>query len=126
MKHLYNTVGSFGHKLYEMAQIGKIGGLYVLIFSDEGMVPHFHISDKPNPKESNFSSAVKIQIPEYFPHGGHYEDKLSSKQKKQLMKFLNTIDTGLSNWEFLLRTWNKNNSCNKVNLYTELPDYTTL
>lgn len=127
--------GSFGihdmndNRLYEMAKIGRFKNLYIYIWmNDGGNVPHFHISDSANyPQNSTIEISVKIQSAEYFPHGGKYEDKLNSKQKKELVKFLNShTSLGVSNWKILIDTWNRNNSGMNIPISTPMPDYTQL
>lgn len=116
------------NRLYEMAKIGRFKDLYIYIWmNDGGNVPHFHISDSANyPQNSTVEIAIKIEKAEYFPHGGKYTDKLNSKQKKELVKFFKESEDGESNWKYLLKTWNRNNSTMKLTLSTPMPDYTQL
>lgn len=120
--------------LNEMAEIGSFGkskklDFVVFIWSrDPGFIPHFHIGDSETyPKCTKFQTCLKIESPEYFPHGGKYTDRLNSNQLEQLIEFLKTEDEeGESNWKFLLRTWNRNSSKMKVEINQEIPDYTLL
>lgn len=114
--------------LCEMAEIGKVDKFIVFIWSrDGGEIPHFHVGDAATyPKCTQFSTAIKIETAEYFPHGGKYTDNLNSKQKKKLNNFLKEIDDDETNWKYLVRTWNKNNSNHKLNINTPQPDYITL
>lgn len=116
------------NRLFEMAKIGRFKNLYIYIWmNDGGNVPHFHISDSDNyPQNSTVEIAIKIDSPEYFPHGGKYTDKLNSREIKELIKFLNKTEDGEKNWVYLLRTWNKNNSKAKIPVTSPMPDYTQL
>ena len=120
--------------LNEMAEIGSFGkskqlDFVVFIWSrDPEFIPHFHIGDSETyPKCTKFQTCLKIESPEYFPHGGKYTDRLNSNQLEQLIEFLKIEDEeGESNWKFLLRTWNRNSSKMKVEINQEIPDYTLL
>ena len=113
--------------LFEMAQIGNLDNkLIIYVRSNEGdSIPHFHIVDKQT-LGSKFHTCVKIETAEYFHHTGK-EDVLNSKQRKRFVDFLNSL-TPLENtyWEFLLLTWNINNSNRKVSISQKMPDYTNL
>lgn len=120
--------------LNEMAEIGSFGkgkklNFVVFIWSrNPGYIPHFHIGDSETyPTCKKFQTCLKIESPEYFPHGGKYTDKLNANQLNQLIEFLKEEDEeGESNWKYLLKTWNKNSSKMKVDLKQEMPDYTVL
>lgn len=120
--------------LNEMAEIGSFGkgkklDFVVFIWSrDPGYIPHFHIGDSETyPNCTKFQTCLKIESPEYFPHGGKYTDQLNTNQLDQLIEFLKMEDEeGESNWKYLLKTWNKNSSKMKVILKQEMPDYTVL
>ncbi|MBD5322144.1 MAG: hypothetical protein HDS01_05165 [Bacteroides sp.] len=115
-------------RLFEMAKIGRFKNLYIYIWmNDGGNIPHFHISDSANyPQNSTVEIAVKILTPEYFPHGGKYTDKLNSREIKALIDFLKKSEDGESNWQYLIKTWNRNNSGAKIPPKTPMPDYTQL
>lgn len=125
--------GMMSH-LNEMAEIGSFGkgkklDFVVFIWSrDPGYIPHFHIGDSETyPNCTKFQTCLKIESPEYFPHGGKYTDQLNTNQLDQLIEFLKMEDEeGESNWKYLLKTWNKNTSKMKVILKQEMPDYTVL
>lgn len=112
---------------FEMAQIGDLDNkLIIYVRSNEGgNIPHFHIVDKAT-LGSKYHTCVKIESAEYFHHTGK-EDVLNSKQRKSLVKFLNSLTPlEVTHWEFLLMTWNTNNSNRKVNMNLSMPDYTNL
>ena len=112
---------------FEMAQIGGIDNNLVAYVrsNDPGNIPHFHIVDKST-LGSKFHTCVKIESPEYFHHTGK-EGVLNSKQRKSLVNFLNSLTPlEISHWEFLLLTWNTNNSNKKLRMDLPMPDYTKL
>lgn len=113
--------------LMEMANIGSIDNMLVAIIrmNDPGNIPHFHIVDKAT-LGRDFHTCVKIETPEYFHHEGK-EGVLNSKQRKNLNDFLkNKNDLGVTNWKYLVTTWNINNSNKNVDKDIEQPDYTKL
>lgn len=113
--------------LFEMAQIGDLDNkLIIYVRSNEGgNIPHFHIVDKQT-LGSKFHTCVKIENATYFHHTGK-EDVLNSKQRKRLIEFLSKdFDEDTTNWEYLIMTWNANNSSTKLSKRMQMPDYTNL
>lgn len=113
--------------LMEMANIGSIDNKLVAIIrmNDPGNIPHFHIVDKAT-LGRDFHTCIKIEAPEYFHHEGK-EDVLNSKQRKNLNDFLkNKNELGVTNWKYLVTTWNINNSNKNVDKDIVQPDYTKL
>lgn len=113
--------------LMEMANIGSIDNKLVAIIrmNDPGNIPHFHIVDKAT-LGRDFHTCIGIETPEYFHHEGK-EDVLNSKQRKNLNDFLkNKNELGVTNWKYLVTTWNINNSNKKVDKDITQPDYTKL
>ena len=113
--------------LLEMAQIGNINKTLVIYVrsNDPGNIPHFHIVDKTTLGDK-FHTCIKIETSEYFHHTGKV-DVLNSKERKQLLDFLNNSnELGVSNWKYLLLSWNTNNSTKKVNINIQIPDYTNI
>lgn len=113
--------------LMEMANIGSIDNKLIAIIrmNDPGNIPHFHIVDKAT-LGRDFHTCIKIETPEYFHHEGK-EDVLNSKQRKNLNDFLkNKNDLGVTNWKYLVTTWNINNSNKNVDKDIIQPDYTNL
>lgn len=113
--------------LMEMANIGSIDNKLVAIIrmNDPGNVPHFHMVDKVT-LGRDFHTCIKIESPEYFHHEGK-EDVLNGKQRKNLNDFLkNKNELGVTNWKYLVTTWNINNSNKKVDKDITQPDYTKL
>ena len=93
--------------------------------NDPCNIPHFHIVDKTT-LGNKFHTCIKIETSEYFHHTGK-EDVLNSKERKQLLDFLNySNELGVSNWRYLLLSWNTNNSTKKVNMNIQMPDYTNI
>ena len=113
--------------LMEMANVGDINSKLVAIIrmNDPGNIPYFHIVDKTT-LGRDFHTCIKIESAEYFHHEGK-EDILNSKQRKNLNDFLKKDnEIGVSNWKYLVTTWNINNSNKKVNKDIVQPDYTKL
>jgi len=116
-------------QLMEIARIGFIDDLELFIWTDDpGNIPHFHIRDIST-KGQKFNCCVRIDEPEYFKHTGK-EDVLNSKQKKNLIQFLNSTSKlgtiEIKNWDKVIMYWNDNNS--KIILPDDLPmpDYSLL
>ena len=111
-------------KMMEMASIGDIDSELTIIIrmNDTENIPHFHIVDKVT-LGNNFHTCIKIKTPEYFHHTGK-EDVLNSKQRKLLVTYLSSkIKKGLSAWEYLVMTWNLNNSIVNIDANIPMPDY---
>ena len=115
------------HPLIEMATIGKTADSYkIAVFGKEGNIPHFHYFDASTDGDK-FHSCIRLDKAEYFIHPGK-EDKLNSKQRKELVKFLcqkyRNKKINMSNWEFLLNAWNSENE-NSIQLddNMSMPDY---
>lgn len=117
----------FVGQLTEMADIVRFpsGGLKVSVWNnDGGSIPHFHIVDTAT-SGGSFNSAIFIGDNRYFTHGSAV-DVLNRKQRKILDILLSgTDEDGDSNWEYLIKTWNKNNSKAKIpnTMKTNKPDY---
>ena len=115
--------------LQEMARLGYIDDLELIIWTDDpGSIPHFHLRDRTT-KGDNFHCCVRIDKAEYFQHDGK-NDKLNSKQKKNLCSFLNQkvlLGTAeITNWDKVIMYWNDNSSNITLDSDTEMPDYTKL
>lgn len=115
-------------ELWEIAKCGETeDGLYIIIFTnDGGWIPHFHIYNNQNPKKATFDACLKIETPEYFKHVNH-TDILNRKQMKSIYDFLQGVDDdGDSNWKYIIKTWNKNNSKQTIPIDLLIPDYMSL
>lgn len=115
--------------LNEMARIGYVDDLELIIWTDDpGNIPHFHIRDRSTHGD-NFHCCVKITELEYFNHTGK-EDKLNSKQRKNLVDFLNSTsklgNIEVKNWDKVIMYWNDNNSSILLDSNTEMPNYLLL
>lgn len=122
-----DRINHYSYELYEMAQMGSFGKLYIIIFSnDPGYIPHFHILNHPNPKKATFKCCLKIETPEYFMHGD-YKNILNSKQVKQLIEFLKSERfPNITRWQYMVAAWNDNNSKHSIPDNMPMPDYSTL
>lgn len=122
-----NLINNKKQNLTERARIGFTDdGFEVYINTDDGGdIPHFHYRTKGT---WEFHSCIKIKSAEYFEHEGK-ESKLNSKQRRELVKFLNNIDKHdktKTNWQTLINEWNRNNSSQEVDENQSMPNYLNL
>lgn len=113
--------------LMEMASIGDIDSKLTIIIrmNDPANIPHFHIVDKTTLGQK-FHTCIKIETAEYFHHTVK-EDTLNSKQRKLLVNYLSSTNRrGHLNWEYLVTTWNYNNSSVLVDEDIPMPNYLEL
>lgn len=88
--------------------IKKIGKCKVEVYSGEGAIPHFHMSNA----DKSFSSCVCIYSPNYFSHGGKYSGTLNATQREELFTWLkeaNKDNPNKTNWEVIVETWELSN-----------------
>lgn len=107
------------------------GECEIHIYSNEGPISHFHITDKTG---KNTLACICLTSARYFDHG-KYKGKLTSKQKKKLNNFLRDKPDnfyGLSRWEAMCIGWdtaNKNyqikNAPKNQPFYTQMTDTIT-
>ena len=113
--------------LIEMAQIGDIDNKLMIYVrsNDGGNIPHFHIVDKST-LVKQYHTCVMIEVAKYFHHTGK-EGVLNSKQRKSLVEFLSKdFDEDTTNREYLIMTWNANNSKSKISKKLPMPNYLEL
>ena len=95
----------------------------VVIRSNEGMIPHFHIYDKAgrdSKGRKGIHACVQIRDNMYFKHGC-YNGELDADARKALDDFMNEIRTadehssgvGLTNFVHTINEWNEQNSLKK-------------
>lgn len=110
----------------EISQIGTFNKYTIIVWTnDSGNIPHFHILDKTTLGDK-FHTCIKIETSEYFHHTGK-EDLLNHKERKELMKFLNSNDKwGEQIWVVLLKEWERNNSNISIDINQTIPDYTNI
>ena len=111
-----------------MARVGIMDEYEIYIHTDDpGNTPHFHIWDYST-KGDKFHTCIRIDTARYFHHNGK-EDILSSKDKKDLIIFLNSKPKNKrynTYWEYLISMWNDNNSFVQVDEDQPMPDYRNL
>lgn len=112
----------------EMARVGITDDDYEIYINtnDGGKIPHFHYR-KANDWKA-FHTCIMIEKPEYFHHGSK-QDVLNSKQKKELVEFLNAKPKNKryeTHWEYLVSMWNDNNSDVEIDETIQMPDYQQL
>lgn len=113
-------------KLLEMCELGRFDEYKVLIYGSEGPVPHLHFQSTKGGKKG----CVRLDKPEYFIHG-KYKDRLNSKELKQFIEFLKSPHrllgkAGISNWQMIIVYWGDNNPDYRLDIDTQMPDYTQL
>ena len=105
-----------------------IGECKIEVYGGERDIPHFHIFNK----DGSFDTCIKIYSAEYFHHEGHIGVFNSSKDRKELDKWLrkrNNILKNSTNWEIIVYLWESANpncsfpSLKKTNIQ---PDYSKL
>lgn len=109
----------------ELAKIGELDDLIIYVrMNDAVSVPHFHIVDRDT-LGKHFQVCVKIETTEYlydFDKGS-----LNSNQKERLVELLNSNNSPkCTNWEYLIMTWNANNSKSKISKKISMPNYLEL
>lgn len=74
-----------------------------------------------------FMTSIRLDKAEYY-FKPKKEDKLSLRQKEELINFLKSKHKylPLTNWEYLKEVWNTNNPENAINYNLRMPDYTKL
>ena len=124
-----NMIFTFPPDILEEAEIPGLnlpglGDCKVHIFDNEGpYIPHFHIK---NDSGNKLNCAVKLFEADYFIHG-QYKDKLNSKQRKELDKWLRSKskDSFTTNWEEIVARWNNTFNRQGLKLPT-MPNYKDL
>lgn len=126
--NLFENLQIFNDKeLIEFATLGKTADNYCIIVytNDGGKIPHFHYFDDET-RGKKFHTCIKLETAEYFHHGGK-NDILNSKQRKELVTFLNSPHHRYkeeTNWQHLVYLWNdENNSDVNVKEDIQMPDY---
>ena len=123
---MYNHINE--ELLLEMAEIGRFNGYRIMIYGNEGPVPHFHVEHK----EKGINSCIRIDKAEYFSHGKH-KDKLSRDTIKELYNFLKQPHKtfgkhGYNNWQIICIYWDDNNiefTLDDISSMS-MPDYTKI
>lgn len=90
------------HKRFKTKSTGPCK---VEIYGSEGAVPHMHVFSL----DKKFHACVCLYSNHYFAHGGHYEDKFTSKQSKEFNDWLKQKNTkapnNMTNWEAAVFLW---------------------
>lgn len=117
------------HILNEMALVGNVDNFEIIVYThDPGYIPHVHIIDASTRGEK-FSSCVKLESAEYFPHGGKYKDKLNTKERKAFQTFMESKPRNKrysTNYEYACSMWNDNNSSVNIDENHPIPNYLDL
>lgn len=128
VKDSLKEIESYERLMLEMAQVGRFEDCIVFVRSnDAGKIPHFHVMDA-NTMGSQFHTCIRIDKPEYFHHEGKI-DTFNSKEKKELIEFLNSQPRNKryqTHWEMVKALWNDNNSDIEIDEDQPMPDYREL
>lgn len=129
MKRFSEFLNERGQLLLEMAKIGEIDHFEVIIWTnDSGRIPHVHIVNL------EFDCCVRLDKPDYFKHG-HHTDTLNARQRKEFYEFMCSYvedEELMTNYQFAVMSWNKNNSDTKIRIPRDaagrviIPDYRLL
>lgn len=115
--------------LLEMAEIGRFNGYRILVYGNEGPIPHFHIDNN----EKNIHACLKILEDNYFYHG-NYKDKIPSNMKEDIRDFLKSPHKffgayGFNNWQIICVYWNDSNPTHAIKEKVEtlmMPKYNNI
>ena len=112
--------------LLEMSEIGRFDEYKILVYGAEGPISHFHFESIKSRKRG----CIRLDKAEYFFHG-KYQDKLNSKEIKNLIHFLNSPHkffgkSGYNNWQIICVYWGDNNLDFQVDIDSPMPDYNQL
>lgn len=88
--------------------------------------PHFHVHDHyekgRKPEKNFFECCLAFEEPARYENHGTIDGKLSSSDKKDLMKFLTRNNK--RQWKIMLYEWNKGEEHRQLSLNLPVPDYT--
>lgn len=106
--------------------VHSLYGLDLYIHHDNDTeFPHLHLSGF----DDTFLVSLRLDRPEYYPHEGNFNDRLTDRQKQLLMEELTEMECGRTRWWYILRKWNDWHDDEprlQLPLDTSLPDYTRL
>ena len=112
---------------FEIVKIGMLDPTHIVwVRSDDSCnIPCFHVSDSATCGRK-FSATICIECNRYLKHS-RAKSELTQEMRIQLVDFLKkTNKKGLSNWEFLVDTWNRNHPNIIIPEESEMPDYTEI
>ena len=83
----------------------RLGECKILIYSNEGPLPHFHLQSK----NDEFKTCICIYSAHYFAHGEAYRGTLNSGQRNQLDAYLRSrVKNNMTIWEQIANFWETN------------------
>lgn len=108
-------VGTFeaeGHKFIAFVQS-----------QDTIQTPHIHIGDFNSFPECREFHCI-LSLDASCDINGDFQQRVNPIQIQEFMRFLHSYDEdGDPVWRYILKTWNKNNSNNRLSLSTPIPNY---
>lgn len=108
----------------EMARIGTTGELDIRIYPEKLGNPSFHIVHNDwqiivEIKTFKILEVKKNHKTQNFKKG----ELINRKLYKELVKLFNKkTDSRITNWIYLIETWNKNNPQYKININSKIPE----
>lgn len=109
--------------LTEMATIGELrGNVKISIYPEPLGSASFHIKTTDWEIVVGIKDFSVLEV-KYGKAPFKKKDKISGELKKKLIEFFNdTMEDGRTYWNFLLLTWNANNSKYKISIDTKNPE----
>lgn len=113
------------NKLEEMSAIGTYNNNYeVYVYKEPLGNPSFHFSKGKDwefvllIKDFSILEVKKSNTKMPYKKGAY----IPKSYTNDLVEFFNRVgDTGITNWEYLIDTWNRNNVAYKINVKTPIP-----
>lgn len=112
---------------FEIVKIGMLNPTHIVwVRSDDSCnIPCFYVSDSATGGRK-FNATICIECNRYLKHR-RAKSELTQEMRNQLIDFLKkTNKKGLSNWEFLVDTWNRNHPKIIIPEECEMTDYTEI
>lgn len=123
-------------EVYRRAELAEVGSyqsngkdfVIYIVSRDTIKNPHIHIGDAETyPYCNKFNCCLDLIRPEYVLHHKKLQSRFDDSELNGLIEFIHNIDEdGDRVWQYIVKTWNKNNSNNRLSLDTPIPDYRVL
>lgn len=111
----------------EQVMDSGVNSIKLAVYGNEGLIPHIHFYKDGHDNIGDGSGAICIMEPKYYIHGYHI-DKLTEYEMNGIAKFLKSKclledAKGLTNWEYLIESWNESDNVFKIPPNTFIPEY---
>ena len=102
--------------------IGDFSRYKIIIYKNDGAIPHFHFV----PKNGKIEGCIRLDKPAYLNHKNN-QNILSFIGVNSLIKFLTAIHSeGKNNFKYIIEKWNYYNPVNIIEVDTNIPEYRQL